>query len=176
MGPYGGITTPDAVMRTGSYGLFDPLNARANVRAGFIENWTRKAVGRQPMSEGIRTVAPPVPVGPIKPPMPAAPLPVNNTTPSDAQAPQAAEVVEAEAEKAMAGYMGNYMFINGFGAFEDYKSYLYGAGVGAGVGLLGGLALSLLSSGYDRKYLRNTLVGAAAGAGAGAGAVFVTSR
>lgn len=163
-------TTPDFVMRTGSYAMFDPLDARRDVKAKFIERWTRKTVGRQPMSQGIRTVPPPVPVGPITAPKPAAPLPA-----PDVPAPA-----------ATAGFMG---VLGAEGEEEeeeapavvvepavDATGYLWGAAAGAGVGLVGGLLLSLFQPAYSRSYLTNSLVGVGAGAGAGMAALLVSEH
>lgn len=40
-------STPDFVMRTGAYAVMDPINARRDVSQGFVNNWTRRSVGRQ---------------------------------------------------------------------------------------------------------------------------------
>lgn len=170
--------TPEFVMRTGAYALLNPVDARRDVSAQFVSNWTAQAVGRQPvMAANVRNLPPPVATGPILPPQPAAPTVTPPAAPavaastmagffglgfgSNAAAPASAPV-PAAAPPAKSGFRLVGM---------DLRSTAIVSGASLGLGMFSGL----LAGGPSRRF-RGGLIGALSGVATGIAAVWLSRR
>lgn len=131
-------STPDFVMRTGAYAVMDPINARRDVSQGFVNNWTRRSVGRQGNPPGFAQ---------------NTPSPVN---------------VNADAPVAGFGYFGadapatpsrHAVLATATVQTLDPKFAIWGGAGGAAVGVLGGL----VAGGQGRR-VKGALIGALIGA------------
>lgn len=154
--------TPEFVMRTGAYALFDPLDARQDVKASWVSKWTNEATGRAADTmPGIRNTPPSIAVGPIKQPGPQVPIQMPTmTTPSE----------------SMQGYFGY------FGADAPVPAvvlapakvatatWLLGGAAGFTLGALGGVLVS-----RSGRRATGGLTGAAIGAASAAAALLLVN-